>query len=421
MHRMLLLLILALSYLQAEAGGSDLFIKAVKEGDLNSLENLLSAGFDPNQPVHGYTPLYLAIQSNQLSVVDLLLARHADPNAAAKDEGVADRYATPLQLAVELDNPRLVSILLRSGAQVNAKGTAGRTALHFAAKDVRLDAMHFLLDRGAEVNVRDAEGSSPLDDAVWLGSLDVTALLLAHGAHLNDPNPQTGATPINEAAFRGHTKVIQFLLAFNPDLSIRDTRGYRPFDNALRMGHESSAVALLDAEPKERQTHDFLMKAMEAAAAKDESGLVAALLGRGVSANDALPSGITPLDAAAGAGALKVVKTLLSGGADPNLMGVNGATPLEDASLKGFDTIADLLLDHGALVNGFNRASGTTALYAAAAFGRAPVVKLLLSRGANPGLCGNNRKSPYQAAMANDHGDVADLIESQGGARSCKP
>ena len=114
------------------------------------------------------------------------------------------------------------------------------------------------------------------------------------------------------------------------------------------------------------------------------------------------------------------MRVLLDYNADPNMVGRNGAIPLEDASLKGFDSIASMLLDHGALVNRLNPGSGTTALYAAASFGKGEVVKLLLNRGANPTLCGSNRKSPYQAALENGYSEVATEIRNHGGAKSCE-
>ena len=424
MKLIFLFALLSLNFLRAESAAGQMFVKAAKDGDLQAIETLLSVGFNPNLPVHGYTPLWFAILSNRADVVDLLLAGHADPNAlvmAGKDLSQYGGNATPLQFAVSLGNQRLVWKLISAGAQVDAKGPAGRTGLHTAVRESHLDLIRFLIENGADVNVRDTEGASPLDEAVWNGSLDSVAILLAHGARLNEPDTQTGATPINEAAFLGRTKVIQYLVQFHPDLATPDRRGFSPLDNAIRMGREDSALLLLEAEPKDRQTSEFFGKTMNAAIRKSEPALVEALLGHGAAANDPLPSGLTPLDAAASAGAGQVVRVLLDHGADPNISGPNGTSPLEDASLKGFDSIVGLLLDHGALVNRLNSGSGTTALYAAASFGKGEVVKLLLNRGANPNLCGNNHKSPYQAALENGYHEVATQIQNHGGARSCAP
>jgi uncharacterized protein len=132
------------------------------------------------------------------------------------------------------------------------------------------------------------------------------------------------------------------------------------------------------------------------------------------------PSGLTPLDAAASGGAIQSSRVLLGNGADPNASGRNGTSPLEDAALKGFGAIANMLLDHGALVDQLNSGSGTTALYAAAAFGKSEVVDLLLRSGGNPNLCGRNRKTPYQAAVENGYPDVASQIQNRGGTKACE-
>jgi len=418
MKFLFLLLLVSLQSLPAENAAGQMYVKATKEGDLKTIETLLSIGFSANQPIKGYTPLWFAIQSNRTDVVELLLEEHADPNALVMSGTDLSQYGgniTPLKLAVLLDNHRIASMLISAGAQVDAKGPSGRTALYEAVRDGHLDLIRFLIETGAAVNIRDKEGASPLDYAVWGGSVDSAALLLAHGARLNEPEPKTGATPVNEAAFLGHANVVQYLVQFHPDLATPDKRGYRPLDNAIRSGKEDSAVLLLEAEPKQQPA-----ESMNAAIRKGESVVVQALLRRGASANDLLPSGLTPLDVAASAGSSKVARVLLENGADPNLSGRTGTTPLEDASLKGFDAVVSLLLDHGARVNQLNSGSGTTAVYAAASFGKGEVVKLLLERGANPNLCGANRKSPYQAALDNGYAEVATQIQNHGGAKSCE-
>lgn len=413
-------LVLPIASSAADVTPGQMFRKATKDDNLDTIETLLSLGFNPNAPLdgRGYTPLWYAIESGKPDVVAMLLAAHADPNARGMTP--PPFYATPLQLALQQGNIGIAWQLVHAGANVNAKGNDGRTVLYYAIREVQLDNMRFLLDHGADVNVRDKDGISPLDDAVRTGPPDTVALLLVHGARLNEPNPETGATPINVAASRGDAEVVHFLLEFHPDLGIPDKHGHGPLENAVRYGRKDVALLLLDAEPKDPQTSELLGQVMEPAVRKDEPLVIAALLKRGVSANTAFPSGITPLDAAAFAGFTEVVRVLLDNGADPNIGGQSGGTALEDASLKGSDSIVSLLLDHGALINHLNADSGATALYAAASFGKTDVVKLLLSRGANPSLCGKTHKSPYQAALENGYKSIAAEIKLHGGGTSCQ-
>jgi ankyrin repeat protein len=414
---MFLLLTLSLEPLHAQVNTpGTLFARAIARGDLSAVETCLSLGINPDLPDQ-QTPVYFAVQFGRTQVVELLLAQHADPDAQI----FSRRYApTLLQYAAESGNLQLALMLAAAGAHIDLRDIRGRTALHLAIGGDHIDLIHFLLEKGADPNVRDVEGASPLDDAVWRGSLDAVAILLAHGARLNEPDAATGATPVNEAAFVGHAPIVEHLLQFHPDLGIPDKRGYSPLENAIRMGQDGSARLLLEAEPKEQKTPEFLAKTMEAAAPKDEPLVVEALLRQGAAPNGLLSSGATPLDEAALAGAIKVVRLLLDNSADPNLDGGNGATPLEDASLEGFDSIARLLLDQGALVNHVSSGSGGTALYAAASFGRGKVVKLLLDRGANPNLCNKDRKSPFQAAIDHGYNDVANQLKLHGGGSGCQ-
>ncbi len=394
--------------------------QASRVGDTKTIEMLLAAGVSPDQTDrYGHTPIYYAASFNQAKAVELLLAHHADPNRQAKKPIDIERFpGTALQSAAESGNRQIAAMLLEAGARIDEPGPTGRTALHNAIG--HLDVTQLLLEKGAEVNARDAEGSSPLDEAIWTGFLDTAAILLAHGAPLNAPEPKTGATPINEAAYQGQTKIVSYLLRFNPNLSIADKNGRTPLENAVRMAHEDAAVLLLDASPKETQSPQFLAAALSSAVSKEEPLLLKALLHHGASPNDSLPSGATPLDAAAFAGSQKAVDVLLNNHADPNLAGRNGTFPLTDAALKGFAPIMETLLDHGASIDQKNRESGGTALYPAASFGKGSVVALLLKRGANPNLCATNHVSPYEAAVQNNFPEVAETLLRSGAKKRCQ-
>jgi ankyrin repeat protein len=327
----------------------------------------------------------------------------------------------PLQMVAREADTWIAGSLLSAGARINDTGGTGQTPLHYAVQGDRLEMIRFLLDKGADVNARDTEGASPLDDAVWRKSLDGVAILVAHGANINDPDPQTGATPLNEAAYRGDARIVSFLLQFHPDVTIPDKKGYDPFANALRMKNETCALALLEAEPKGRLTTEFFGNAMEMAAMRNEALVIEAILKRGVAADSRLPSGATALSVAASSGSAAAAASLLNNHADPNLAAPGGATPLEDAALKGFGNIVSLLLDHGARIDQINSDSGATALYAAASFGRGEVVNLLLDNGADPNLCGPTRKTPLQAAITNGYSEVAERIRNHGGRERCSP
>lgn len=407
----LLLLFSSAGLLAGQVTSLQMLRHAEMTGDLKTVESLLAAGVSADTLDRlGATPLSVAMISGQPSIVDLLLEWHADPNALMT--GANPRSQTPLQYAAEKGNLRVAKSLIAAGARVNEARGSGRTPLHFALMN-HLDMARLLIEKGADVNVRDSEGASPLDDAAWNGNLDAAAILIAHGARLNEPDTQTGATPVNEAAFRGHTEMVRYLLQFRPEVTIADKRGNSALDNAIRNGKEDCALLLLEAQPAAQRTPSFLAETMEAAIGKDQPSLVQALLQQGLNVNDALASGYTPLDAAAFGGASKVARILLDHGADPNAAAKDGTSPLEDAAAKGFDSIAAMLLDQGARVN-------SAALYSAASSGYLTTVKLLLGHGADPSACGTNRRTPYQTAIANGHAEIASEIKKHGGAERCQ-
>ena len=74
---------------------------------------------------------------------------------------------TPLHYAAFSANPKVVSVLLKAGAQVDAKSTStGGTALHSAAGfNENPEVISLLLRAGADPDLRDDDGKTALDYA----------------------------------------------------------------------------------------------------------------------------------------------------------------------------------------------------------------------------------------------------------------
>lgn len=81
-----------------------------------------------------------------------------------------------------------------------------------------------------------------------------------------------------------------------------------------------------------------------------------------------------------------MVKVLLDAGAEVNIADSRQTTPLMLAAASGGADAIKLLLDHEADVNAKEAARGQTALMFAAALNRGAAIKVLMARGADPGV-----------------------------------
>jgi ankyrin repeat protein len=114
--KFLLVLVLSIRCLQAEGNsGTEMLLKASREGDLATVQRLLDSGVNPNLlDERGLSPLYYAVSCKSVDVLQLLLAHHADPNARLGWQA-PDLPVTPLQNAAYLDNLRAASLLVTAG------------------------------------------------------------------------------------------------------------------------------------------------------------------------------------------------------------------------------------------------------------------------------------------------------------------
>jgi ankyrin repeat protein len=147
---------------------------AIKNGCTDVIKRFLNRGLNPNTLVDDSPILMLAIRSHRYDIVRLLLEKGANPNI---EYPFSDRTAI-----FASEDPNIIDMLIRYGADVNKKIDNGDTPLSYFVLRGNIPVIKLLVSRGADLNATDNEGKTPLTKA---SNVKVAELLLKLGA---DPN-----------------------------------------------------------------------------------------------------------------------------------------------------------------------------------------------------------------------------------------
>ena len=352
-----------------------------------AVEVLIAAGADVNaRSKAGVTPLHAALRHRDLAIVEALIAAGADvdatddaghtPLSLAREAGQPFRDAlvaaaakgdgmTELLRAVEKENAPQVRQLVERGADVNALGPGGLTAVHLASRRGHAEILDSLITAGARVNVRNENDVTPLHVAA---NAAVAERLIAAGANVGAHARH--ATPVYEAVSVGRVGVVQVLIKHG---ALKTCDGEELLGWAAFFGRADAIKIFLENGVKPDTTAPLFC---------GQSALD--VVARGGLGDMHCPEHVTPQVR------LEIAQLLIAAGADVNAAAdigyFVGSTPLHGAARSGHLELVKLLLEKGAKLDAASPKgtfAGCTPLHGAAKRGHPKVVELLLKRGAD--------------------------------------
>jgi ankyrin repeat protein len=303
--------------------------------------------------------------------------------------------------------------------------TGSSTVLHVAARQGYADFAALLLKAGADVDARNEEGAMPLHLAAQYGHDEVARVLLAANATV-DARRLYGLTPLHVAAEHGRFPVVKRLLAARADVNARDNGQWTALHHAASEGHEN-IVRLLIAEggdPAAADNHGSTP--LQYAVLGGHRSVIDLLTAKGIGANGA-SSGTEALALAAREIDPGPVRLFLDKGVAVDSLDQRGWTPLQGALYQRewtgseFDQarkrrqreVVELLLARGANVEVVGK-DGNRPLHTAAMFGFAEIVELLVARGAEIDARNDWGWTPLHFAVSQQHPEVADVLRKHG-------
>ncbi|GAB5403015.1 MAG: ankyrin repeat domain-containing protein [Aureliella sp.] len=317
----------------------------------------------------GMMPLHWAVFHRQGDLVERLLRHGANPNAAT-------RYGVvPLAIACQAGDARLVSALLNAGAEANVNLAGEVSLLMLASRTGDASCVQQLVHAGADINARDAKKQTPLMWAAAEGNVGVVKVLLDAGAEY-ERALTTGFTPFFFAVREGKREVVRLFLDRGVDvdgmMNPKNTggrnarRGMTALHLAIENGHFELATDLLcaEADPNDQRCGFTPLHNLSWVRKPDRGDNIAGTPAPIGSGNMTSLELVTEL-VEAGAG---VNATLKKGKAGRGRMNHKGATPFLFAARRNDLPLMKLLLSHGADPHIAN-ADNCTALMVAAGIG----------------------------------------------------
>jgi len=134
-----------------------------------------STDINKSEPGSGRTLLHDAVFYQSPELVKYLIEKGANINPAD-----IQGY-TPLILAVQSNNQAVINLLIEKGADLNSRDVYGYTPLIWALSSGYPEMARVLMEKGADVNIADNDGKTPLIYSCIKGYIEISKTLIGKG------------------------------------------------------------------------------------------------------------------------------------------------------------------------------------------------------------------------------------------------
>ncbi|THV47033.1 hypothetical protein BGAL_0340g00030 [Botrytis galanthina] len=394
------------------------------------------------------TPVHCAARRKQPAFLKMLL----DVYLCSFEIENSDSQ-TPLSLAIQTGNTRIVDLVLRAGAEINEECLNGRTPLLVAIERNKINIVDLLLDRGAalkdedlssviergndkmveflighSISVDTSKRGMCLQSAAKLGNVKVTGEFIKRGFALENKDGM-GQTPLMLAVIYGHYETIKLLLESGAEIHSRNLLDQTPLMIAIENGNQE-IVKLLLARGAGIPSENSFATSLMIATKNGNKEVVELLLQNGVDFERKIKYNQDLLLIAIENGNEQITELLFQSGIDLERKNNYGQTPLTAVTKKEIKEVVELLLQNGvdferknsygqtplitAIKNGNREVVELLLQNAAIKYGNREVAELLLQKGSDIEVKDKYGQTPLIAAIKYGKKEVEELLLQRG-------
>lgn len=373
----------------------------VPSEDFNYIQNYIDAPKISDFYSRGGFPLHHAAALGHRGFLEYFIRQKFDQNAF-NEEGM-----NALTLAVKNKRFNVVSLLVRSGADINQRTPEGDTALTLLLKVAKEEKLaQFFIDSKATVDMRNDKGESPLYLAIENNySEDFIQGLIDKNVDYSIRNNE-GVTALHKAIEMDLRRIVEILTEKGSNIHAADNTGSTPYKMALAKGFEFLTwfTEIININSRDDNGNSLVHLAVQNDA---DSDVVKLLLVRGAKLIQKNIDGDTAFHIALRKENESVSRLLLESNANLFLQNRRGETPMILALRSKWNNADWLLTDKFLKAKDY---SGNTPLHSAIDWGLTEPATVLINLGANINEQNNYGQTPLHVAILENRPDLVKLL-----------